>query len=40
MHRKMISSSRDAVLAQGKVFVPASLSTLGGFGPIFLMLTN
>jgi hypothetical protein len=26
---------RDAVVAQGKVFVPASLSTSGGFGPKF-----
>jgi hypothetical protein len=25
----------DAVFAQGKVFVPASLSTSGGFGPKF-----
>jgi hypothetical protein len=26
---------RDAVVAQGKVFVPASLSTSGGFSPKF-----
>jgi hypothetical protein len=26
---------RDAVVAQGKVFVPASFSTSGGFGPKF-----